>query len=192
MALSLDPSATAFIPIDIQHGALAFPLTPHDAPTLVVSAARLGRAIADVGGLIATVRIAFSPDLGDRLRQPTDIPMMLPEGGFPEGWSDLAPEIAALPAAVSVTKRHWSAFHGAELDLQLRRRGIRTIVLCGVATNFGVESTARDAWQLGYEVVIAEDACSSIGEGAHAFAISTTLPRVSRVRTVEEIVAALG
>jgi len=120
------------------------------------------------------------------------VPMLLPPGGLPEEWSDLAPEIAALPAAVSITKRQWSAFHGTELDLQLRRRGVRSVVVAGIATNFGVESTARDAWQLGYAVVVAEDACTSLGADLHDLAIAKTLPRVSRVRQVADIAGALG
>jgi nicotinamidase-related amidase len=91
-----------------------------------------------------------------------------------------------------ITKRQWSAFHGTELDLQLRRRGIRNLVLGGIATNFGVEPTARDAWQLGYATVVAEDACTSLGAPLHEFAITATLPRVSRVRMVADIVAALA
>ena len=63
------------------------------------------------------------------------------------------------PTDLVITKRQWGAFHGTELDLQLRRRGIRCIVLGGIATNIGVESTARAALELGYELVIAEDMC---------------------------------
>lgn len=192
MSLSLDPRTTALVLIDVQQGTLAFPLAPYDADTLVAAAARLGESFAATGAPIFPVRIAFSPDGGDRLAQPVDVPMLLPPGGLPEGWSDLAPAIAALPAAVTVTKRQWSAFHGTELDLQLRRRGIRGVVIAGIATNFGVESTARDAWQHGYAVVVAEDACTSLGAPLHAFAVSTTLPRVARVRSVAEIARALG
>ncbi len=90
-------------------------------------------------------------------------------------------------AGLAITKRHWGAFHGTELDLQLRRRGIRSLVIAGIATNFGVEMTAREAWQHGYAVVIAEDACSGSGEGLHAFAIERILPRVARVRRAAEI-----
>ena len=56
------------------------------------------------------------------------------------GWSELADGLAAAGDIV-ITKRQWGAFHGTELDLQLRRRGIRGIVLGGIATNFGVEFT---------------------------------------------------
>lgn len=192
MSLALDPHTTALVLIDVQAGTLAMPLAPYDAGALVAAAARLGTVFAAAGAPIATVRIAFSPDGGDRLTQPVDTPMLLPPGGLPPGWSDLAPEIAALPATIAVTKRQWSAFFGTELDLQLRRRGIGTLVLAGIATNFGVESTARDAWQLGYAVVVAEDACTSLGASMHDFAVTTTLPRVARVRKVDAVIGALA
>ena len=192
MEFHLDPRTTALVLVDLQKGTLAMPLAPSDGDTLIAAAARLGAAFATAGALIVTVRIAFSRDGGDRLSQPVDTPMRLPPGSLPGDWSDLAPPIAALPAAVSITKRQWSAFHGTELDLQLRRRGIRTLVIGGIATNFGVESTARDAWQLGYAVVVAEDACTSLGAPLHAFAVSATLPRVSRVRSVDAVIAALA
>jgi nicotinamidase-related amidase len=87
----------------------------------------------------------------------------------------------AKPGDILVTKRQWGAFHGTELDLQLRRRGIQTIVLGGVATNMGVESTARQAWEHGYAVVLAEDATSAMSAQMHDFAIGNIFPRISRV-----------
>ena len=66
------------------------------------------------------------------------------------------------------------------------------MVIGGIATNFGVESTAREAWQHGYDVIVAEDASSSVGAELHAFAIASTLPRVSRVRSTAQIIAALA
>lgn len=192
MTLQLDPSKTALVLIDMQKGTLAFPLAPYDRTTIIANTAALGQAFAAAGGLIATVQVAFAPDRSDLPPQAIDQPMMLPPGGFPPDWSELTPEIAALPAAVRVIKRHWSAFYGTELDLQFRRRGIDTVVIGGIATNFGVESTARDAWQHGYNVIVAEDASTSVGAELHAFAIASTLPRVSRVRSIAEIGVALG
>jgi len=192
MTLQLDPCKTALVLIDMQKGTLAFPLAPYDRTTIIANTAALGQVFAAAGGLIATVQVAFAPDRSDLPPQAIDQPMMLPPGGFPPDWSELTPEIAALPAAVRVTKRHWSAFYGTELDLQFRRRGIDTVVIGGIATNFGVESTARDAWQHGYNVIVAEDASTSVGAELHAFAIASTLPRVSRVRSIAEIGVALG
>lgn len=191
MPFHLDPGKTALVLIDVQKGTLAMPLAPYDAPTLIDATARLGQAFVAAGAALATVTIAFSADGRDRLAQPVDAPMQLPPGGLPADWSELAPAIAALPAAIRIVKRQWSAFHGTELDLQLRRRGIDTVVIGGIATNFGVESTARDAWQLGYSTVVAEDASTSLGADMHAFAVGRTLPRVCRVRSIAEIEAAL-
>src|SRR5262249_21138455 len=157
MEFHLDPATTALALIDVQAGTLAMPLAPYDSGTLVAAAARLGELFAAAGAPIVTVRVAFSRDAADRLSQPVDRPMTLPPGGLPEGWSDLAPEIARLPSTVSIIKRQWSAFHGTELDLQLRRRRIANLVLGGIATHFVVECTARDACQLGYAVVASED-----------------------------------
>ncbi|HVI20191.1 MAG TPA: isochorismatase family protein, partial [Gaiellales bacterium] len=61
--------------------------------------------------------------------------MSLPAGGLSGDWATLVPEVSALPARVRITKRQQSAFYGTELDLQLRRRGISTVLLCGIATN---------------------------------------------------------
>ncbi len=191
MSFDLNPETTALVLIDIQEGTLAMPLAPLGADGLVRNAAELGRAFAAANAPIIKVRISFSADGGDRPRQPVDQPMILPEGGFPAGWSDFAPEIEALPSVATIAKQQWSAFFGTPLDLQLRRRGIRTLVLGGIATNFGVESTARDGWQLGYNVVVAEDACTSLGAELHGLAMTRTLPRVARVRKVTEIIAAL-
>ncbi|MGQ7035096.1 isochorismatase family protein, partial [Escherichia coli] len=76
-------------------------------------------------------------------------------------------------------------------QLQLRRRGIDTIVLCGISTNIGVESTARNAWELGFNLVIAEDACSAASAEQHNNSINHIYPRIARVRSVEEILHAL-
>lgn len=191
MTLQLDPRKTALVLIDMQKGTLAFPLAPYDRATIIANTAALGQAFAAAGALIATVNVAFAPDRADLPPQAIDQPMMLPPGGFPPDWSELTPEIAALPAAVSVTKRHWSAFYGTELDLQFRRRRIGTVVIGGIATNFGVESTARDAWQHGYDVIVAEDASTSVGADLHAFTVTSTLPRVARVRSVSQIMASV-
>ena len=85
------------------------------------------------------------------------------------------------PGDLVVVKRQWGAFYGTDLDFQLRRRGVDTIVLGGVATNIGVESTARQAWELGFAVVVAEDLCATHSADMHAFAVEKIFPRLSRV-----------
>lgn len=189
--LSLDPHTTALVLIDVQKGVLTMPLAPHSAAQIVQNAARLGLHFDEVGALVVLVHVAFSPGAADRLGQPVDSPSPAPQGAPSLDWADFAPEIAALRAGLVITKRQWGAFYGTELDLQLRRRAIRTIVLAGVATNFGVESTAREAWQHNYATIIAEDAVTSLGEEMHKFSIEKILPRIARVRSTAEIIGAL-
>jgi nicotinamidase-related amidase len=91
-----------------------------------------------------------------------------------------------------VIKKQWGAFYGTDLELQLRRRGIRTIVLCGISTCFGVESTARNAFELGYEQVFVEDAMSSRSTAEHAHTVKNIFPRMGRVRSTDVVLAAIG
>jgi nicotinamidase-related amidase len=109
----------------------------------------------------------------------------------PPDWADLVPEVGPKPGDFVITKHQWGAFYGTELDLQLRRRGITTIVLSGIATNFGVESTARFAFEYGYHQVFAEDAMSALSTEEHQFTVSKIFPRIGLVRKTEEILADL-
>ena len=190
--LELNARTTALIVVDLQHGILAIPMTPHDGDQVVARAVRLGQAVARAGGTIALVRNDYSKGYADRQNQPADAPLSLPAEGLPEDWATLVAAISALPAQVHIAKRQHSAFFGTELDLQLRRRDITTTVICGLATNFGVEATARDAYNFNYAVVIAADACSSTAPTLHEFAVTKILPRIARVRSSSEIIGALN
>jgi nicotinamidase-related amidase len=192
MSLTLDPRTCALVLIDLQKGILGLPLVPYDAAQIVENAVALGRRFNDAGGTVVLVNVAFANDSADRLKQEVDAPTPVPVGGMPAEWSEFVPEVSSLRADVIITKRQWSAFYGTELDLQLRRRRVETIVLGGVVTNFGVESTARDAWHHNYSVVIAEDACASMGADLHQFSVEKVLRRVARVRSTAEILAGLA
>jgi nicotinamidase-related amidase len=191
MSLDLNPATTALVLIDLQKGILGRQLAPHSSAKVIENAAALGRRFAEVHALVVRVKVSFSANAADRLTRPVDSPMPAPPGGLPADFAEFVPEIASLSAEVTITKRQWGAFYGTELDLQLRRRGISTIVLGGVATNFGVESTAREAWEHNYAVVIAEDACSTMSPEIHRFAIETIFPRIARVRSTAEIIGSI-
>ncbi|MGH7866959.1 MAG: isochorismatase family protein [Candidatus Dormibacteraceae bacterium] len=106
--------------------------------------------------------------------------------------STLVDELAVCPTDLIITKRQWGAFHGTELDTQLRRRGVTDLVLTGLATNIGVESTARQAYEHGYNTVIVSDAISSLSVDDHNFAIRRIFPRISQVDTTENVLAHLN
>lgn len=187
----LDKSTTALVIIDLQQGILDPEPMPFGREHVVTRAAALGAAFADVGSPIVLTTTDFAPGYADAPKGIADTPWTLPKEGLPAGFAALVPEIDGLPAIVRITKRQMSAFFGAELDLQFRRRGCETVVICGVATNMGVEATARAAFDLNYNVVIAADACGSVAPGLHEFAVERFLPRIARVRKTAEIIEAL-
>ncbi|MDA3912969.1 hydrolase [Oleiagrimonas sp.] len=177
---TLDPNRTALVLIDLQQGIVAMPVEPHTGTEILQRSRKLAARFRSSGGLVVLVRVAFAANFADAPRQPVDQPMAFPEGGLPADWSQLADGLQQ-SADLVITKHQWGAFTGTELDLQLRRRGIDTIVLGGIATNFGVESTARHAWELGYAVVLAGDLCASRTRALHDMAVEHVLPRISRV-----------
>jgi len=91
-----------------------------------------------------------------------------------------------------VTKRAVSAFAGSDLENLLRSSGITALILSGVATNFVVEGTAREASDRGYNVVVVGDCCASVSQEAHDSALTTALPFLATVTTLDEVTAALG
>lgn len=187
---SLDPKTTALVLIDLQRGIVARDTKPYTSAQVVEKAARLAKRFREAGALIVLVNVQFAPDFADRLNPPADSPT--PATPVPPEWSELVPELGRDPRDVIITKRNWGAFYGTALDLQLRRRHIGTLVLGGIATNMGVESTARDAYERGYEQVFVEDATASFSEEMHAFTFKNIFPRIGRVRSAEEVLAALG
>lgn len=177
--------------IDLQGGILPFAGGPYDVDQVLAAGAGLARRFRAAGAPVVLVRIGFSDGFPDMLRQPTDQPPPIRDS-LPAGWWDQPAELEAAAADIQIIKRQWGAFHGTELDLQLRRRCIATVVLGGIATNFGVESTARAGWELGYALVLAEDAMSAPTAEMHAFAVGRIFPRLGRVRKTAEVLAALA
>ena len=185
--MKLTPGTTALVLIDLQNGIVGMPTVPRSGPEVVASAARTAKAFHEAGALVVATRVSFSADLKDAPPNNIDQPMKVPPGGMPEGFATLVPDIQPL-ADIVITKHQWGAFTGTELDLQLRRRGIRTLALGGIATNFGVESTARQAWELGYDLVILEDLCSTSAPlEAQTMAFKQVFPRLARVTTSDQI-----
>jgi nicotinamidase-related amidase len=188
-SLNLDPVSTALVLIDLQNGILSSPLAPHSAADLIERSAQLIGAFREKGATIIFVRVSMS----EVLRLPVDAPSRDPNAPLPPpSASELVPQIERQPTDLVITKRQWGAFYGTDLDQQLRRRRIRTIVIGGVATNFGVESTARAAFDRGYELIFVEDAMSSVKAEAHQFATEVIFPRMGRVRTTDAVLKAIA
>jgi len=187
---SFDPRTTALVLVDLQKGILGFPLAPHSGAAVLRVGAQLARRFRAAGATVALTRVTWSGNFVDALQQPVDRPLPGP-AELPSEWGDFPAELEENAGDIIITKRQWGAFHGTELDLQLRRRGIKTIVLGGIATNMGVESTARQAWEHGYEIVFADDAISSINPDLHGFAMQSIFPIIGRVRRSVDIMAGI-
>ena len=144
----------------------------------------LRRASRAAGSLVVWVRVSYARDLADAPRAKVDEPGNAER--LAAGLGDEFPE--PLHAAdIMVTKRQWGAFYGTDLDLQLRRRNVRTLVLGGIATSIGVESTARSAWEHGYELVICEDLCADLKADTHASSFKHIFPRLACIARSEAV-----
>ena len=106
--------------------------------------------------------------------------------GYNPSWSEFVPELNIQPSDFLITKHRWGAFYGTELDLQLRRRRVETIKLCGIATNFGVESTARFAFEFGFNQIFVLDAMAARSKEDHEYPIKYIFPRLGLVRSTDE------
>jgi nicotinamidase-related amidase len=187
----LDPRTTALVLIDLQKGIAVYAGGPHAADDVFERAGRLAARFREVGAPVVLVRVGFSTDGSDMLRPLADQPSP-GKGSLPPNWMDYADQLHACGSDIHIVKRQWGAFYGTELELQLRRRGITQIVLGGISTNIGVESTARNAFELGFHQVLVEDAMSSADAVHHRFAVENIFPRLGRVRSTEDVLAALA
>jgi nicotinamidase-related amidase len=187
----LDPRSSALVLIDLQAGIVARDTAPLPARDVVRQAILLARTCRRVGALVVLVHVVAAPGQADALHPLAD-DAAPPAATRPAGWSDIVPELGPEAGDVVVAKRQWGAFYGTDLDLQLRRRRIETIVLAGISTNIGVESTAREAYERGYQLVFASDAMAATTEADHRQTVTRIFPRIGRVRDTAQIVAALS
>jgi nicotinamidase-related amidase len=191
MALTtLDPR-TALVVIDLQGGIVGAPTQPYSGPEVVARTVELADAFRAADLPVVLVRVTFAADGADVVPGRTE---QQRSGGVArtEGWDVIVDELAGHPADIQIVKRNWGAFHGTDLDVQLRRRGVTQIVLTGVATSIGVESTARAAHEHGYHVTLATDAMSDLDAVAHAHSIERIFPRLGETGTSAEILELLA
>jgi nicotinamidase-related amidase len=186
-ATTLDPK-TALVVIDLQKGLAAFPLV-HPFPDIVSNTRRLAEAFRHAGLPVVLVTVTFSPDGGDKFRSRTEAPPR----AFPTSpdFAELVPELGAKPGDILITKRQPNAFYGTELDLQLRRRQVTGIVLTGVSTSSGVDSTARAAHERAYNVTFASDAITDMDPAAHDFVMKKIFPKLGEIEGTDALLALL-
>jgi ureidoacrylate peracid hydrolase len=143
---------------------------------------------------------AHAPDGSDTVARLTDTDMDLGAGGgadnpiaprFHKNSTDaeVAPEVAPVAGDVVIPKRRWNSFFQTDLDLQLRVRGIDTIIICGGSTDVGIASTVFAARDLDYGIVVVKDCCYSARGNNNEFFMERVFPRMGRVMTVDQTVA---
>ncbi len=179
---TLDPK-TALLVIDLQNGILSFP-TIHPVEGVVRQASALANTFRHHGLPVVLVNVTGgAPGRAEQAR---------PRGPFPEGFAELAPGLNRQPQDHLVTKQTWGAFTGTDLETHLKGLGVTQVVIAGVATSIGVESTARHAYELGFNVALAVDAMTDLNPDAHTNSITRIFPRLGETGTTPEIIDLLN
>ncbi len=178
---TLDPK-TALIVIDLQKGIVGYP-TVHPIVGVLASATVLTDAFRHRGLPVVLVNVTGgAPGRNERSHS---------LAGMPADWADLVPELNAQPDDWLITKKTWGAFTNTDLEARLKTLGVTQVVLAGVATSIGVESTARHAYELGFNVTLARDAMTDMNLEAHDNSIVRIFPRLGETGSTQEIVELL-
>lgn len=187
---TLDPK-TALVVIDMQRGIVGRETAPYSAKDVLARVVELVDAFRVHKRPVVLVNVGFAADRADALQPRVDAPT--PMGSLPPDFSVLVDELRAdRDGDILVTKKQWGAFYGTDLDLQLRRRHVTGIVLCGIATSIGVESTARSAFEHGYNQTFASDAMTDLTKEAHENSLTRIFPRIGEIDTTAAIISKLG
>lgn len=178
----LDPK-TALIVIDLQKGILALP-TCHDTDPVVEKSCQLIHAFREKQQPVVLVNVAGgAPGRNEQTAS---------HGELPVDWADLDDRLNVQPSDHLVTKKTWGAFTNTDLDEYLKANEVTQVVVVGVATSIGVESTARQAWELGYNVTLATDAMTDLNLETHNNSVNLIFPRLAETGSTQDVLALLS
>lgn len=178
MTVSMLDTKTALLVVDLQKGVVGLP-TAHPIDGVIKNAVALTEAFRKHALPVVFINVDGRPP--GRTEQPR------PHGGFPSGWSDLIAELQRQPGDHIVTKQTWGAFTNTGLGKHLGECGITQVVIAGVATSGGVESTARQAHELGFNVALTIDAMTDTNADAHHNSIARIFPRLGETGTTQQL-----
>jgi nicotinamidase-related amidase len=171
------------IVIDLQKGIAGLP-TVHPTTDIIARSAKLAGAFRQRGLPVVLVNVTGAApgrtDVGPRNLS-----------SLPADWTELVPELEQHPDDYIVSKQRVGAFIGTSLHETLRKRGVTQVIVTGVATSFGVESTARSAYDYGYNVVIVVDAVTDLSADAHRHCVEKIFPRISETGTTDSVLKLL-
>ncbi|WP_109232341.1 cysteine hydrolase [Klebsiella pneumoniae] len=183
MTVSQLDSKTALIAIDLQRIVASMP-TIHPIGQVLENASRLANVFRQHGLPVVLVNVVGMAS--GRTEQSHS------GQGLPPDWSDLLPELNQQPQDHLVSKGTWGAFTGTGLDDYLKSASVTQVVVCGVATSIGVESTARQAHELGFNVTLAVDAMTDLSAEAHANSLERIFPQLGETGTTQAILDLLS
>ena len=183
MPLTKLDAVAALVVIDLQKGIVGLP-TVHPAGEIIGRTAQLARAFRERGLPVVLVNVSG--------RAPGRTDAGAPKFTFPPDWTELVPELEQQPGDLLVTKQRVGAFIGTSLDDSLRQRGVTQIFLTGVATGSGVESTARSAYDFGYNVVFVTDAMTDRDAETHRHCVEKAFPKLGETATTDDVLKMLG
>jgi nicotinamidase-related amidase len=179
---TLDPK-TALIVVDLQKGIINSPFI-HPIVAVIERNSALLDAFRQRGLPVVLVNVAGGAP--GRTEQPRRY------STFPEGFSDLIPELDCQSTDIAVTKRTWGAFASTDLEAQLKAKGVTQVVITGVATGTGVEATARQAYEQGFNVTLALDAMTDMRPEAHEYSLAHVFPRLGETGSTQDILNLLA
>ena len=179
MPITVIDDKTALIVVDLQKGIVSLPCV-HPISGVIERSCALIDAFRQHGLLVVLVNVAGGAP--GRTEEPRRYKTL------PDGFSDLLPELNKQPGDILVTKHTWGAFPSTDLESQLKAKGVTQVVVAGVATGTGVEATARQAYEHGFNVTLAIDAMTDTRAESHAYSLSHVFPRIGETGTTEEII----
>lgn len=178
---ALDPK-TALIVIDLQKGLAQLPAI-HPIEAVVANASKMAAAFREQGLPVVLVNVAGAPAVRTEQRRR--------DHALPEGWTDLVPELNRQTQDHVVTKHTPGAFTKTDLEAHLRALGVTQIVMTGISTSNGVEVTARQAYELGFNTTFAIDAMTDVDADAHAYSVTRVFPKIGETGAAADIIALL-
>ena len=182
MALTMLDKNTALIVVDLQKGIVSLP-TAHPMDGVVKNASDLADVFRQRGLPVILVNVdGGAPGRTDQAPRMRD---------FPSDWTELVTELKQQPSDHTVTKRTWGAFTNTDLEAYLKQLGVTQVVIVGVSTSAGVESTARHAHENGFNVTLAIDAMTDTNADAHINSITRIFPRLGETGSTREIISLL-
>ena len=176
----IDPVA-ALVVIDMQKGIVSLP-TVHPMAGIIDNVARLAKGFRS--RMLPVILVNVTGKAPGRVEATFNF-------SPPPDWADLIPELDRQPDDYTVTKVNIGAFYGTALEMILRRRGVTQLVIVGVATGSGVEATARQAYDQGYNVVLVTDAMTDLDPDMHRHAVEKVFPKIGERTTTADALAIL-